>query len=183
MPSASIQKNADISPCTMQNRRNNMQHVAERFGIPFHLFPITKETKEEQEKKEMELLVKHKVNFIVLARYMQVISGKMIDAYPSTQYFFPQISSKSALVMMPLRTYTRSIASEMRPCVQRSVSLSLLLITSFSFLILRLAYSELPCLPERPQCGSGRRRRRLPRAGYPRTPRWRPDSPRRWCRH
>lgn len=61
----------------------NLQHVAERFGIPFHLFPITKETKEEQEKKEMELLVKHKVNFIVLARYMQVISGKMIDAYPN----------------------------------------------------------------------------------------------------
>lgn len=61
----------------------DLQHVAERFGIPFHLFPITKETKEEQEKKEMELLAKYKVNFIVLARYMQVISEKMIDAYPN----------------------------------------------------------------------------------------------------
>lgn len=61
----------------------DLQHVAERFGILFHLFPITKETKEEQEKKEMELLAKHKVNFIVLARYMQVISEKMIDAYPN----------------------------------------------------------------------------------------------------
>lgn len=61
----------------------DLQYVAERFGIPFHLFPITKETKEEQEKKEMELLAKHKVNFIVLARYMQVISEKMIDAYPN----------------------------------------------------------------------------------------------------
>ena len=61
----------------------DLQHVAERFGIPFHLFPITKETKEEQEKKEMELLAKHKVNFIVLARYMQVISENMIDAYPN----------------------------------------------------------------------------------------------------
>lgn len=61
----------------------DLQHVAERFGVPFHLFPITKETKEEQEKKEMELLAKHKVNFIVLARYMQVISEKMIDAYPN----------------------------------------------------------------------------------------------------
>lgn len=37
-----------------------------------------------QEKiEEMELLAKHKVNFIVLARYMQVISEKMIDAYPN----------------------------------------------------------------------------------------------------
>ena len=61
----------------------DLQHVAERFGIPFYLFPITKETKEEQEKKEMELLAKHKVNFIVLARYMQVISERMIDAYPN----------------------------------------------------------------------------------------------------
>lgn len=61
----------------------DLQHVTERFGIPFHLFPITKETKEEQEKKEMELLAKHKVNFIVLARYMQVISEKMINAYPN----------------------------------------------------------------------------------------------------
>ena len=39
--------------------------------------------REEQEKKEMELLAKHKVNFIVLARYMQVISERMIDAYPN----------------------------------------------------------------------------------------------------
>lgn len=61
----------------------DLQHVAERFGIPFYLFPITKETKEEQEKKEIELLAKHKVNFIVLARYMQVISERMIDAYPN----------------------------------------------------------------------------------------------------
>ena len=61
----------------------DLQHVAERFGIPFHLFPITKETKEEQEKKEMELLAKHKITFIVLARYMQVISEQMMNAYPN----------------------------------------------------------------------------------------------------
>ena len=61
----------------------DLQHVAERFGNPFHLFPITKEAKEEQEKKEMELLAKHKITFIVLARYMQVISEQMINAYPN----------------------------------------------------------------------------------------------------
>lgn len=61
----------------------DLQHVAERFGIPFYLFPITKETKEEQERKEMELLAKHKITFIVLARYMQVISEQMIKAYPN----------------------------------------------------------------------------------------------------
>ena len=61
----------------------DLQHVAERFGIPFYLFPITKETKEEQERKEMELLAKHKITFIVLERYMQVISEQMINAYPN----------------------------------------------------------------------------------------------------
>lgn len=61
----------------------DLQHVAERFGILFYLFPITKETKEEQERKEMELLAKHNITFIVLARYMQVISEQMINAYPN----------------------------------------------------------------------------------------------------
>jgi formyltetrahydrofolate deformylase len=61
----------------------DLQHVAERFGIPYYVFPITKENKKEQEQKEMELLKKEKVNFIVLARYMQVVSEDMIAAYPN----------------------------------------------------------------------------------------------------
>ncbi|MGL4852451.1 MAG: formyltetrahydrofolate deformylase [Phocaeicola sp.] len=61
----------------------DLQHVAERFGIPFHLFPITKENKLEQEKLEIELLEQHKINFIVLARYMQVISEQFIETYPN----------------------------------------------------------------------------------------------------
>ena len=60
-----------------------MAHVAERFSIPFYHFPITKETKEEQEQKELALLAENKVNFIVLARYMQVISEQMINEYPN----------------------------------------------------------------------------------------------------
>lgn len=61
----------------------DLQHVGERFGIPYHVFPITKENKVEQEAKEMALLKEHNVNFIVLARYMQVISENMIKAYPN----------------------------------------------------------------------------------------------------
>ena len=61
----------------------DLEHVADRFGIPFHVFPITKENKAEQEEKEMQLLKENGVNFIVLARYMQVISEQMIEAYPS----------------------------------------------------------------------------------------------------
>ncbi|MDL2213008.1 formyltetrahydrofolate deformylase [Bacteroides sp. OttesenSCG-928-E20] len=60
----------------------DLQHIAERFDIPFYHFPITKENKQEQEQKEMELLKEHEVSFIVLARYMQVISENMIKTYP-----------------------------------------------------------------------------------------------------
>ncbi len=59
----------------------DLQHVADRFGIPFYLFPISKANKLEQEIKEMDLLKEHDIDFIVLARYMQVISQQMIDTY------------------------------------------------------------------------------------------------------
>ena len=61
----------------------DLQHVAERFSIPFYLFPITKENKAEQEQKELALLAEHRVNFIVLARYMQVVSEQLINAFPN----------------------------------------------------------------------------------------------------
>ena len=73
--------NVDI-PLIVSNHPD-LQHVADRFGIPFHLFPITKENKLSQEQQEMELLEKHGIDFIVLARYMQVVSEQMISAYPN----------------------------------------------------------------------------------------------------
>jgi len=65
------------------SNHTDMKPVAERFEIPYYHFPITKETKEEQEQKEMELLTQYKVNFIVLARYMQVVSEQLIGAFPN----------------------------------------------------------------------------------------------------
>ncbi len=61
----------------------DLKPAAERFGIPYYVFPITKDTKVEQEALEMELLKEYKVDFIVLARYMQVISPEMIKSYPN----------------------------------------------------------------------------------------------------
>ena len=65
------------------SNHEDLRHVAERFDIPFYCFPITKENKAEQEAKEMELLRENGINFIVLARYMQVISEQMIESYPN----------------------------------------------------------------------------------------------------
>ena len=61
----------------------DLEGVAKSFGIPYYVFPITKENKAEQEKKEVELLKKHQVSFVVLARYMQVLSGDFISEFPN----------------------------------------------------------------------------------------------------
>lgn len=58
-----------------------MWPLAEQFGIPYHCLPITKENKAEQEEKEMLLLRENGITFIVLVRYMQVISEQMIENY------------------------------------------------------------------------------------------------------
>ena len=56
---------------------------AEIYGIPFHHLPVTKETKAEQEGEILDLLFEHGVDVVVLARYMQILSPKFVDAYPS----------------------------------------------------------------------------------------------------
>ena len=73
--------NVDI-PLIVSNHAD-LKHIARRFDIPFRHFPITPENKAEQERLEMELLSEHKVNFIVLARYMQIVSQEMIAAFPN----------------------------------------------------------------------------------------------------
>ena len=65
------------------SNHSDLANVAERFGIPYHVFPITKDSKKEQEEKEMKLLKDNNIDFIVLARYMQVISENMIQHYPN----------------------------------------------------------------------------------------------------
>ncbi|HEV8224264.1 MAG TPA: formyltetrahydrofolate deformylase [Rubrobacteraceae bacterium] len=56
---------------------------AEIYGIPFHHLPVTQETKSEQEGEVLDLLFEHGVDVVVLARYMQILSPKFVDAYPS----------------------------------------------------------------------------------------------------
>ena len=61
----------------------DLKPIADSFKIPFYHIPITKATKAEAEAKQLELLDKHNVHFIVLARYMQIVSKKLIDKYPN----------------------------------------------------------------------------------------------------
>ena len=60
----------------------DLQQAAERLDIDFHCIAITKENKKQQEEKQKELLQHYKIDFIVLARYMQVLSDDFVKDYP-----------------------------------------------------------------------------------------------------
>ncbi len=72
--------NVDI-PLIISNHED-LRPVARKFGIPYHVFKITPENKAAQEAAELELLKSNGVTFMVLARYMQVISEDFIRSYP-----------------------------------------------------------------------------------------------------
>ncbi|MCL4107235.1 UNVERIFIED_CONTAM: hypothetical protein GTU68_017119 [Idotea baltica] len=69
-------------PLIISNRMD-LKPAADRFGIPFYHFPITKATKAAQEAEEIALLKEHRIDTVVLARYMQILSSQMVDAFPS----------------------------------------------------------------------------------------------------
>jgi len=71
-------------PCIVSNHED-LRYVAEQFDIPYYVWSIKKDhsNKAEVEAAEMELLKKEKITFIVLARYMQIISDDMIEQYPN----------------------------------------------------------------------------------------------------
>jgi formyltetrahydrofolate deformylase len=60
----------------------DLKPIADQYGIPYHVFPITAENKIQQEERETELLDAHDIDLIVLARYMQVLSDGFIGHYP-----------------------------------------------------------------------------------------------------
>ena len=54
---------------------------AEIYGIPFHHLPVTKETKVEQESEILGLLSESRIDVVVLARYMQILTPEFVGAY------------------------------------------------------------------------------------------------------
>src|SRR5690606_35638563 len=67
-------------PLVISNHET-LQPVVEGFGIPFFYLPITPQNKEEQEKRQLALLAEYDVDFVVLARYMQILSPNFIARY------------------------------------------------------------------------------------------------------
>jgi len=73
----------DVEIPVIISNHETLKPVAERFGIDFHHFLITKQNKAEQEAAEIALMKDHKINFIVLARYMQILSEDFVKEYPN----------------------------------------------------------------------------------------------------
>jgi formyltetrahydrofolate deformylase len=63
---------------------NHPEHatVAEHFGVDFHHLPVSPATRSAQEGAALELLDSYRVDLVVLARYMQVLSAGFVDRYP-----------------------------------------------------------------------------------------------------
>lgn len=69
-------------PLIVSNHQD-LEPVARQFGVDFAHFDMTQENKTEQEAAQLELLRKHQVGFIVLARYMQILSEDFVRHYPN----------------------------------------------------------------------------------------------------
>jgi formyltetrahydrofolate deformylase len=65
------------------SNHTDLKPIADSFEIPFFHIPITPNTRADAERQHLKLLKEYRVDFIVLARYMQIIPQRLIDAYPS----------------------------------------------------------------------------------------------------
>jgi formyltetrahydrofolate deformylase len=72
--------NATI-PLIISNH-SKLESIAEQFGIDFYHIPISGDNKLEQENKQLELLKEYKIDLVILAKYMQVLSAEFVRKFP-----------------------------------------------------------------------------------------------------
>jgi formyltetrahydrofolate deformylase len=58
------------------------QTFAAFYGVPFHHIPMDSQNKAQAERTQLDLLAQHKIDLVVLARYMQVLSPDFVACYP-----------------------------------------------------------------------------------------------------
>ena len=79
-------------PCTLAlivSNHESARPLAEFYGVPFHYTPVTSATKEDREvaresleRQHLDLLAENHIDLIVLARYMQILSPRFVEAHP-----------------------------------------------------------------------------------------------------
>jgi formyltetrahydrofolate deformylase len=63
----------------------DLEPIAKQFGIDYHYLPIVKDNKLEQQEKQLQLLQEYRIDLVILAKYMQIISPEFIDRFSSRQ--------------------------------------------------------------------------------------------------
>ncbi|MFQ3297205.1 MAG: formyltetrahydrofolate deformylase [Polaribacter sp.] len=72
----------DCNITMVLSNHDKLRHIADMFKVPFYHLPVTKETKKVQEAQVIELLDTNKIDLVVMARYMQILSSEFINHYP-----------------------------------------------------------------------------------------------------
>lgn len=72
----------DCSIAMVISNHEKLRHVADMFGVDYHYLPVDKSDKQIQESQLIALLEDHKIDLIVMARYMQILSSDFIEKYP-----------------------------------------------------------------------------------------------------
>jgi len=78
------QRNGELAcelPLMISNHPDARRH-ADFYGVPYHMISVTKENKAQAEAEQFALLEAQKIDLVVLARYMQVLSNEFILSYP-----------------------------------------------------------------------------------------------------
>ncbi|RLD17689.1 MAG: formyltetrahydrofolate deformylase [Caldiserica bacterium] len=92
------------------SNHDKLSYIGEEFNIPFYVFPKSKRSKLHQEKKELKLLKEYKINLIVLARYMQILSPYFVKNFKNRiinihHSFLPSFTGKNPY----LQAYKRGV--------------------------------------------------------------------------
>ena len=69
-------------PLIISNHRE-VEKLAAFYGVPFEHVPVTAETRAAAESRQLDLLASHRIELVVLARYMQILSPQFVAKYPA----------------------------------------------------------------------------------------------------
>jgi formyltetrahydrofolate deformylase len=78
------QKSGELAcaiPLIISNHADN-QPIADFYGIPYITVPVLRDNKRQAEEQILGLLQRHNPDFMVLARYMQILSNEFVNRYP-----------------------------------------------------------------------------------------------------
>ena len=72
-------------PCILAlivSNHESARPLAQFYGVPFHFTPVVAATRDAMEQQHLDLLAANHIDLIVLARYMQILSPRFVDAHP-----------------------------------------------------------------------------------------------------